>query len=153
MAQHTIIVESASQPAAKRKSRKAPIILAGIGLIALVPVIGSTFAANISINSDAAIEFGQGNQAVTACDNAITVTPQAEYDPAGGGTWGLSIALSDIDSACNGKNFTVNAWDAESSLEEWTFTYNASSMQGSHTVTASTASAASLQAITIETSN
>ena len=152
MAQHTIIVESASQPAAQRKRRKAPLILAGIGLIALVPVVGSTFAANISINSDAAIEFGQGNQAVTACDNEITVTPQAEYAP-GAGTWSLSIDLSDIGAACNGKTFTVTAWDAESDLEVETFVYNDTSMSGSNTVAFDTATPDALLAVTVETSN
>lgn len=152
MAQHTIIVESASQPAAQRKRRKAPMILAGIGLIALVPVVGSTFAANISINSDAPIEFGQGNQSVTACDNTVTVTPEATYAP-GAGTWSLAIDLADIDAACNGKVFTVTAWDSENDLEVETFTYNHASMSGSNRVTFDTATPDELLAVTVETSD
>jgi hypothetical protein len=152
VAQHTIIVESASQPAAQRKRRKAPLILAGIGLIALVPVVGSTFAANISINSDAAIEFGQGNQAVTACDNSITVTPQAAYLPASS-SWTLSIDLSDIAAACDGKSFTVTAWDAENELETETFVYNNTSMSGFKALTFDTATPNQLLAVTVETSN
>ena len=152
MAQHTIIVESASQPAAQRKRRKAPMILAGIGLIALVPVVGSTFAANISINSDAAIEFGQGDQAVVACDNEITVTPIANYN-AGGDSWSLNVNLTDIAAACDGKTFTVGAWDAENLLEEETFVYDNDTMSGGHEVTFGTATPNSLRAVTIESSN
>jgi hypothetical protein len=152
VAQHTIIVESASQPAAKQKRRKAPLILAGIGLVALVPVVGSTFAANIAINSNSAIEFGQGNQAVTACDDNIVVTPEAEFN-ALASTWSLSINLSDISAACDGKSFDVTAWDADSELEVESFVYSVSTMSGTNTLTFDTATPEDLLAITIETSD
>jgi hypothetical protein len=153
VAQHTIIVESASQPAAKQKRRKAPLILAGIGLVALVPVVGSTFAANIAINSNSAIEFGQGNQAVAACDDNIVVTPEATFDPAGSGSWSLTINLSEISAACDGKSFDVTAWDADSALEVQSFDYSESTMSGTNTLTFGTATPEDLLAITIETSD
>jgi hypothetical protein len=179
VAQHTIIVESASQPAAQRKRRKAPLILAGIGLIALVPVIGSTFAANIGIGSGN-IEFGQGSQRTVSCDDSVTVTPAARFIPGSGATadsWDLSIDVTDINADyCEGKTFTVTTWggagDANSSQDTWVFTLTGSSGEagvgstgsGTYTKTGPAYSlalsyptamsdAAQLKTITIESSN
>jgi hypothetical protein len=168
VAQHTIIVESASQPAAQRKRRKAPLILAGIGLIALVPVVGSTFAANIGLNSGNDIEFGQGSQQTVTCDDSITVTPNATYD-AGTDTWSLGIDVSDIQSDyCLNKTFTVAAWGGTGTTntkqQEWTFTLsdeNGTFTGGSYTLAGSaytaaltsSLDAANLKTITIESSN
>lgn len=165
MAQHTIIVESASQPASKQKRRKAPLILAGIGLIALVPVVGSTFAANIGLNDGAQIEFGQGSQQTVTCDNSITVTPDATYDAASD-TWSLTVGLDSIDSTqCAGKTFTVSTWDSLNNLADtWTFTLTGESdtftggsyntgANGYNATLASTLNAADLKTVTVETSN
>ncbi len=165
MAQHTIIVESASQPAAKRKSRKAPIILAGIGLIALVPVVGSTFAANIGLNGGNDIEFGQGSQQTVTCDNDITVTPDATYDAAGD-SWSLTVGLDNIDAtACAGKTFTVSTWSTSNAVADtWTFTLtgeNGTFTGGTYNTGAggynasltSTLNAADLKTVTVESSN
>jgi len=165
VAQHTIIVESASQPDAKRKRRKAPIILAGIGLIALVPVIGSTFAANIGLNGGNDIEFGQGSQQTVTCDNSITVTPDASYQIASD-TWSLTVGLDDINSsACAGKTFTVSTWNTDDQLvDTWTFTLtgeNGTFTGGSYNTGAggynasltSSLNAADLKTVTVESSN
>lgn len=166
MAQHTIIVESASQPAAQRKRRKAPIILAGIGLIALVPVVGSTFAASITLNSGSDIEFGQGNQATVTCDSdGITVTPVATFDPATD-QWSYLVQVTGISDACDGETLTVKAWDADSAVDTWQFaptgedgvtttgagTYLLAGSEYTASLTGTT-SAADVQTITVETSN
>ena len=166
MAQHTIIVESASQPAAQRKRRKAPLILAGVGLIALVPVIGSTFAANIALNGGSDIEFGQGSQQTVTCDNSITVTPTATFDAASD-SWALGLSVSDIDkSACANKTFTVSTWNSSNTLADtWTFTptgtsgsftngtFATSSTDYVATLNGSTLNAADLKTVTVESSN
>ena len=166
MAQHTIIVESASQPAAQRKRRKAPLILAGIGLIALVPVIGSTFAANIALNGGSDIEFGQGSQQTVTCDTSITVTPDATYSAASD-TWALSVSVGGIDTtSCDGKTFTVSTWGTDNAVKDtWTFTTTGESdtftngsftTEGSNyvaTLSNSTLNAADLKTITVESSN
>ena len=169
MAQHTIIVESASQPAAKQKRRKAPLILAGIGLVALVPVVGSTFAASISLNGGGNLEFGQGSQLTSTCDTSVTVTPDAVYNSVTD-TWALTVDVTGIDaSACEGKTFTVSTWNADTDTvaDTWAFTLtgedgDATTGTGTYLLagsdytadlTGSSLDAADLKAITIESSN
>jgi hypothetical protein len=66
-------------PAGKKKTK----ILMGVGLLAAVLGLGSTFAANISINNDNQSEFGQGVTQTVYCgaDNPtkITVTPISTF--------------------------------------------------------------------------
>jgi len=91
----------------EKKKRKLLVpFLAGLGVAALVPVIGSTLAAQINLGSNR-IEFGQGQATAAACDSAITVTPHS--------TWVDSafqvdtVTLSGIADACNGKTFSLSA--------------------------------------------
>jgi hypothetical protein len=79
--------------------------------------VQTTLASNISLNTGAPVEFGQGFVATTACDPNITVTPFSTFiNAAGGGEHRLSsIRLSGIDSsagACEGKTFRVRAYGA-----------------------------------------
>jgi hypothetical protein len=92
--------------------------IAGLATFAAFAVVGSTLAANISLNGGSAIEFGQGVSVTAACDsNGITVTPSVRFvNAANGGTFYLStIAMSGIDftdsTKCVGKTFTLNAYD------------------------------------------
>ncbi len=93
--------------------------LAGLATVAAIAVLGSTLAANISLNSGSAIEFGQGVSVTSACDdNGITVTPSVRFvNAAGAGTFYLStIALSGINApatgtTCKNKTFTLSAYD------------------------------------------
>ena len=65
-------------PAKKSKVRRN-VLLAGsaVGLVG----IGSTLAANISLNGGNNVEFGQGVARTTACDeDGFTMTPEAEFD-------------------------------------------------------------------------
>ena len=66
MARRTLVVDQPIEAVetTKKKSRKG--IYVGIAILALAPVIGSTFAANIGINSGSPVEFGQGVTTVTA---------------------------------------------------------------------------------------
>ena len=120
MARRSEVLDLAVEGKGKKKSRKGLIV--GIAMLGVIPVIGSTLAASISLNSGDAIEFGQGSQAVTACDNAITVMPVSSFNatpsPAptdAAGTFELaSFTLSDIDdTACEGMKFTVSAYEAD----------------------------------------
>ena len=105
-----------SQKSATKKNNLKSI--AGLATIAAVAVLGSTLAANLSLNSGGAIEFGQGVSVTAACDgDGITVTPSVRFiNAANGGTFYLStIAMSGIDftdaTKCVGKTFTLNAYD------------------------------------------
>ncbi len=71
--------EGASTPR-KRAPKKSNLkSLAGLATVAAVAVLGSTLAANISLGSGAALEFGQGVQVTAACDSAITLAPKVTF--------------------------------------------------------------------------
>jgi hypothetical protein len=102
----------------RRKKNNNLKSLAGLATVAAIAVLGSTLAANLSLNSGGAIEFGQGVSVTSACDgDGITVTPSVRFvNAAGAGTFYLStIALSGVDlsatTKCVGKTFTLNAYD------------------------------------------
>ena len=102
--------ENSSRPARKKSSSsKALFGLAGIAAVAL---LGSTLAANISLNSGTGVEFGQGVALTTACDDSITSTPTAQFvNAANGGSFNFStVAFSNVSSACWGKTFTLKAY-------------------------------------------
>ena len=116
-------------------NKRAVKVWIGIALLAAVLGIGSTLAANISINGGNATEFGQGVQRTVYCGadkKPITVSPTSAFDntisdsaihtqPEGEdqvdptlGTFYLSgIQVSDIDPACSGVNFVISVYDNE----------------------------------------
>ena len=80
--------------------------------------IKSTLAANISINSGATVEFGQGFTGATSCSGgqSITVTPNSSFTNAGGtsGTFYFSsFRVSNIPAGCSGSDFTLKAFDSQ----------------------------------------
>ncbi len=121
------------------RSARSPRVVkvwVGIGLLVAVLGIGSTLAANITINGGPSTEFGQGVQRTVYCGSGasypITVTPISSYsnpapqdiaeaaqseDPnasasAAAGSFYLSgIQVSDVDPACSGINFVVSVYD------------------------------------------
>ena len=89
-----------------------------LGLIALIAggtfFIQTTLAANISLNSGAPIQFGQGISQLTACSGSesISVTPQSSFvNQSGGGAYYFSsVVVSGIPDSCHGYDFTINAY-------------------------------------------
>ena len=66
-------------PASKLKYK----VVVGVGGLAGLFGIGSTLAANISLNNGGAVEFGQGVAQTSACDeDGFKVTPITSYDNA-----------------------------------------------------------------------
>ncbi len=111
------------EEAPKRTSRKRSVnssrkTILGIAAAAAIAVVGSTLAANISINSGSNLEFGQGLTQTAACSgsNNITMTPTSTFvNSAGAGSFYLSqIAFAYSAAMCNGNTFTIKAWDASS---------------------------------------
>ena len=102
--------ENSSRPV-RKKSSSSKVIL-GLAGIAAVALLGSTLAANISLNSGAGVEFGQGVALTTACDSDITSTPTATFaNAAGGGGFNFTtVAFTNVSSACLGKTFTLKAY-------------------------------------------
>ena len=109
---------NSSAPKAGKKLR----VLLGIGALAAVTGIGSTLAANITLNNTGAVEFGQGLVTTAACDNTITVAPASTFVNASpsaspSARFNLStIVFSGIDeTTCAGKTFTIKAFGDASS--------------------------------------
>ncbi len=95
-----------------RKNKSSVRGLVAVAGFAAVAVLGSTLAANISLNSGP-IEFGQGVANATACDSdGITVTPRSAFvNAASAGSFNLaSISFTGIADSCTGKMFTINAY-------------------------------------------
>lgn len=99
-------------PSKEPKSGKSVKGLVAMALFGTVAVLGSTLAANISLNSGT-LEFGQGVATTAACDNnGITVTPKAVFaNSSGSGQYNFaSLAFSGVHDNCLGDFFTVNAY-------------------------------------------
>jgi hypothetical protein len=106
------------KPAKNRN--KLVSVIAGTFLFA---VVGSTFAANITINSGSALEYGQGLTAAAACDSTMTIAPTNFYVNGSGsaGTFYIdTITVTDaatVDSVtglskCINKTLKISAWDS-----------------------------------------
>ena len=108
-----------SQP--RQKSGQKRINVA-IGVLALGGslFLGTTLAADINLNGDSNVEFGQGVVATTTCDNSIIVTPISTFvNATGAGEHKFSgLSLSDVDTTddandsqgCSEKLFTIKAY-------------------------------------------
>jgi hypothetical protein len=98
-------------PVSKKKSNKTLKVFLGIGVLVAIPVIGTTFAATIGINSGGSVEFAQGSTATAACDATLNVRANSVYAT----SFKLSsITISGIDLAapgCNGKTLVVSVDD------------------------------------------
>ena len=86
----------------KQKKRKRVFIV--VSLLLVVPYLGSTLAASVTITgtgSTTAIEFGQGNQVAITCDTTITSTINEGWYAAGNTFTVSTIALSGVDVRTN----------------------------------------------------
>lgn len=104
-------------PKGSRKKKSSSKFLLPISLLIAVGLFGSTFAANISINSDQSLEFGQGVLSAAACDSTINITPAATFD--NGSSTGVfrfgEVTLSGVEGDCVGKVLTLRAYDNNAS--------------------------------------
>jgi hypothetical protein len=120
MARRTLVLDQPveSVEVTKKKSRKG--IYIGIAILAIVPVVGSTFASLININSTGPIEFGQGYKVVAACDSSIKLTPAASFlGSATTAQWSLATVKLELDTTtegCAGKTVTVIPRDVNGSI-------------------------------------
>lgn len=102
-----------------KNRNKLVTIIAGAFLVAAV---GSTFAANITINTNNSLEYGQGLTQAAACDPGLTITPTNRYvNASGAGTFYLeTITVTDTSSVttsttvglgnCKGKTIRIRAY-------------------------------------------
>jgi len=110
-------------------SVKKPIkSILGIGALAGVIALGSTFAANINLNGGGPVEFGQGVSETTACDNSVLITPESTFVNASGSGSHMftSLKISGIDSSnhmCDGKIFRIKAYGDSGQLDLLNYRY------------------------------
>ena len=93
-------------------SRTSKMVFGAAVLLAL-PLIGTTLAASISINTTNTIQFGQGVVQATACDQDVTVAATTSFaNASGAGSFNVdTITLSGISADCASKTFLVRAYD------------------------------------------
>lgn len=93
-------------------------VIFGVALVAAVPFLLSTFAASVTVGTGS-LEFGQGSQQATACDQKIFVAMGEEWhaaptpeDSSAGFFRVRSITVSNLDlEACAGKKLRVRLID------------------------------------------
>lgn len=110
---NTLNLGSDDEPVKKKKSNTRNLKIAlGLAAVILIPTIGSTLAASITIGSANSLEFGQGATSTAACDDEITITPVSEYDDSSG-SFGLSaISVANLLFSCNNKYLKIKVIDA-----------------------------------------
>jgi len=149
-----------------RSPKKRARIATVIGGAFLLAAIGSTFAANITINTTDSLEYGQGLTQAVACESTISVTPVNRFiNSAGGGAFYLeTITVTDTEtvsnstglSKCIGKSIKVSVFGntgtalTYGSVTSCTVPISAYSASGTptytHGITSSSLSCSGLQA-------
>jgi hypothetical protein len=105
-----------SSATTKKKNKKNGAILLISG-IALATSIGGVFAANsITINSGAAIEFGQGTATTTSCEGiagALDTSITQSYDNANSMFEVLNVVVDGIAAECSAATFKVSLLESD----------------------------------------
>ena len=109
------ILKFENAPAPRKSAPKKSNLksLAGLATVAAVAVLGSTLAANISLGTGSAIEFGQGVQVTSACDGTINLAPKVNFvnDAVNPQFYLSTVSFTDVDGvACADKVLTLNAY-------------------------------------------
>jgi len=91
-------------------ARKKLRMVLGVTALAAVTGLGSTLAANISLNGGGNVEFGQGVATTAACDGDITLTPVSTFSNASYGYDEPAFALTAIQ--VTDIDLTPEGWDA-----------------------------------------
>ena len=114
-----------SEPAKKKKKNGALLLISGI---ALATSIGGVFAANsITINSGAAIEFGQGVASTNSCDADLTTSIEQTWNETDDVFRVSNVVVGGIDDdACSNTTLRVALLNAAGGEEDFfTFTGDA----------------------------
>ena len=89
-------------------NKKAIGFLAAGSILVAIPIIGTTLAGTIQINSGNAVQFAQGSITTATCDADISISATSTYSD---NFYLKTITLSGINlvSGCEGKTLTVSA--------------------------------------------
>lgn len=117
MAKKSVYVEQVR--AREEKGRKKwPLVIAGVAVLAVAGGIGSTFAANITLNSGNDVEFAQGTQTVSACDSTITTALTSKV--VSGQFYVNSIKIEDLDTTeCADATLVVRVANSANALQDF----------------------------------
>ena len=103
----------------KKKKNKSLKVMLGIAALVAVPVVGTTLAGSIGINtaSNNTIQFGQGVTQAIACDaDGVLLTPNATFKNEPAFTDSLfvleTIVIEGIADTCDGNTFTLKFYDS-----------------------------------------
>lgn len=94
--------------AKKYLNKKAIGFLAFGSILIAIPIIGTTLAGTITINSGTAVQFAQGSIATATCDSEIVISATSTYSD---DFYLKTITLSGINlvGGCQGKTLIVSA--------------------------------------------
>ena len=98
--------------------KKSAKIWMGVGLLAAVLGFGSTFAANITLNSNTSpTEFGQGVQRTVYCggiSTTLTVKPTSAFKTSANTFTVGGISITGIPAVCKSLNFVISVYNDSS---------------------------------------
>ena len=102
----------------KRETRNLKIAL-GVATLILLPTIGSTLAATVTIGTSNTLEFAQGITSTTACDSTIKLQPVSSLNGSGVfiiSSIEISTLNNDTGGGCAGKYLTLKVMDSSTTL-------------------------------------
>ena len=101
---------SESKNKKKRILSSAVIVLMGIVLI-----LNMVNAANINLNANSKVEYGQGVVLATTCDTFLTLKITREIDSASGNFYAKDLTIGDISTQLHSKRVSITLNDASES--------------------------------------
>lgn len=100
------------------KIPKSKVLLI-FSILLTISYIASTFAANITLNTNNRVEFGQGVYNLKACDDFINLSLGATAADTNGISKVNRIFINGFDkSKCKNRNFTIKIFKVNSSVPE-----------------------------------
>ena len=113
--------ENSGASSEKKKWNKSPKLILGRAVLIAIPVLGTTFASTITVNTGTRINFGQGQEQAIACDNAVTVTPHTTWSSSGYfildtvtvSNLNVTSTSDTYGPGCAGASLTLNAYGSD----------------------------------------
>lgn len=94
----------------EEKPKKRVLLVFGVAL--LFGSLAATFSANITLNDNNRVEFGQGIKLIKACDSFIGVTPRGGAATLNGLSAVQFVDLSSLDvEKCLGRLLSINLYE------------------------------------------
>lgn len=106
--------DNESELVVKKSKKKTLTAAVGVSGIAAITGLGSTFAANISLNNDQSVEFGQGVTQTVACDSdGFVINPVTRYDNSLSKFRIDYVEITGIDLTPKGTGYSSAGYDSQ----------------------------------------